>query len=212
MFQQLFSFSFSVGREDKLKASSYYKSRLSRVSSWEKLYAIYAARREEDYTSKRDIRFRNVPFGSKSKQVRRLLGTPRHIIHNDAMIQGHAVYFYKYNFAGILAKCEVHFLKDVFFLSTYSFYRTLDGKSTEVKKVLFSKYLDRQAQVDFDSCIRINDQKGNSILVEKDVELLITYISGDSNIADAIIGKIRQKEFQLKEEENRRTHLLSEVL
>ena len=210
-FRRIFSFT-TIGKEEKLRASSYYRSRLSRISSWEKLYAIYTIRQESDFNSTRDIGFRNVPFGSKSKQVRRLLGEPRHIINNTSAIQGHMVFFYKYNFAGILTKCEVHFLNDTFFLSTYAFYRTLDGKSTEVKEVLFSKYLDPKVKVDFDATLRINDQKGNSILLEKDVELMITYISGEKNIMEAIAGHIKQNEISLAKEENKRMHLLSEVL
>jgi len=195
MFTKVFPFFKWENRHSVSSKNNYYQSRLNRIDSWEKLYNFI---KDSEYISlpkEKEIVFYDLPFGLSQKAIVKQFGKPRHILINNPKIKDHEVYFYKFNFYGVMAKCEIHFIKKSFFLASYFFSRTIDDACKEILDIILLKYMDG-ASLSFENKFQLVDKNNNRLIFEKDVDYVVTYFSGDSNLNQSIIDKIKEAEFK----------------
>ncbi len=197
VFSNVFPFFRWESKRIASAKSTYYQSRLNRIDSWEKLYILVFNENKFILNTEQSVLFYNIPFGVSQKVIVQKFGNPRHKLDNDSKIKGHEVYFYKFNFYGIVAKCEVHFINKTFFLASYFFNRTMDGVSKEVLDIIVQKYTkdDRFAH---ENAFQIEDQQKNKLIIENDVDYVLTYLSGDANLYASVLN-------QITEQDNRKT-------
>ncbi len=170
---------FKKEKSRESEASYYYRTRLNRISSWESLSGLLNKKSETDLNTSEIIKFREVPFGSSISQLKKFLGKPKFEMKNNPLIKGHLVLFYKFHIDGISTKCEVHFIDNYFFMATYTFESISDGSNPVVESALFMKYLGLKSQY-FINKLRLSDSNGNILLIDRSVELNISYLSGNS--------------------------------
>jgi hypothetical protein len=187
--------------------SHYYQTRLNRIDSWEKLYKLSSDSEVVTLTNDKKITFFDIPFGVSLSTITKRFGEPRFILNNTSKIKNHVVYFYKFNFYGVKARCEIHFMNKTFFLASYFFSRSIEDSSKEILMTISQKYLDRN-EFEFDNSFQLVDSKGDKLIFEKDVDYIITYFSGDKSMYQTIENKIKEVEtVRLSSKKTRQTVL-----
>jgi hypothetical protein len=141
----------------------------------------------------KQITFFDIPFGVSQKAITKRFGEPRFVLNNTSKIKNHEVCFYKFNFHGVKARCEIHFINKTFFLASYFFSRSIEDSSREILGTISKKYLDRN-EFEFGNSFQLLDSKGDKLIFEKDVDYIVTYFSGNKNLYQAIVDKINEVE------------------
>jgi hypothetical protein len=185
-------FKWPVNRYASYK-SHYYQTRLNRIDSWEKLYKLSSDSEVVVLPSDKKITFFDIPFGASLNTITKRFGEPRFILNNTSKIKNHVVCFYKFNFYGVKARCEIHFINKIFFLASYFFSRSIEDSSKEILKTISKKYLDKN-ELEFDNSFQLVDSKGDKLIFEKDVDYIITYFSGDKSLYQTILDKMKEVE------------------
>lgn len=211
LLSNVFPFLGSQARQHFVSKKNYYQSRLNRIDSWEKLYKLTQDLNTVLVSDDKQIHFYNVPFGVNQKAIIKQFGKPRHILNNNSKIKDHEVYFYKFNFYGVLAKCEIHFWKNSFFLASYFFNRTIDDVSKDIVDIIFQKYRNG-LPIEFENRFQLVDRNNNKLIFEKDVDYVVTYFSGDSQLNRSILDKIQEEEFKRMNSRKARENVLSRAL
>jgi len=173
--------------------SHYYQTRLNRIDSWGKLYKLSSDSEVVHLSNDKHITFFDIPFGVSLNTILKRFGEPRFFLNNTSKIKNHVVCFYKFNFYGVKARCEIHFINKTFFLASYFFSRSIEDSSKEILGIISEKYLDEKG-FEFNNSFQLVDSKGDKLIFEKDVDYIITYFSGNKNLYQAIEDKIKEVE------------------
>lgn len=188
----------------------YYRTRLNRISSWEKINELNSNTKDDFLTTTERIEFRNIPFGSTKKFVLKHLGTPRYEMIDKEFIDGHLILFYKFKMVGISIKCELHFIDNYFFLATYTFNCCSEGKNENVESILLTKYLG--LKYDYQTNIKIIDKNKNTLIMERGVELNVSYQTGDPEFKKMVLKVIYEKSSFKESQRSRRDKVLENIL
>lgn len=153
------------------------------------------------HTSNNDIQFKNIPFGASKDEVIQFLGNPRFstILTNPNF----EILFFKEMIGVYKVITQVHFFKNEFFLSSYTFrsLNTCDVK--RIKSVFLEKY--HAGSLLETDLVMFSDKNENKIFFSNEIFTRICYLSGNSKIIEDIksIPNIQQNCKKLEDNVNK---------
>jgi hypothetical protein len=185
---------FKKREPDSLTSKSVYYERECVVNTVTDLFLLLSDIKDFEYRNTNvPITISNIPLnGINTKQVKKILDTPKYIFNNNDNIEGHSVLFYKEEADIYRFLIQFHFINDNLFFVANKIYTGMSlshNNKVLIVKQLAKKYLNLDDfDVPGDYGIFIRDNNNNKLFTRDGVYFFVNYITGD-NVIDELYEK-----------------------
>jgi hypothetical protein len=128
------------------------------------------------FDTARNVMFKDLAWGISPRQTVNKLGRIRYKVENSNEFENHQILFFKRGILAQKAVMQCHFLRNELYFIHIDFHSSLSNELGFVSDMVFEKYLPTQTAAGPNTCIR--DRHDNKLILNNEVTLNISYISG----------------------------------
>src|SRR5687768_6633771 len=156
--------------------------------------------------SYKDVVFKDLLWGMTSRDVVHRLGSPRYKVDRLNDLNDHLILFFKREIMDQKTVMQCHFLHNQLYFIHIDFLSSLSKEISMIQEMIFKKYALGKSLSQQGNCIK--DCYQNKLIINNDVILSLSYISGTPSVM-----KILEKQLQRKmiTEKERMQYRLSEL-
>ena len=168
----------------------FYKSLIVK-NTLQSSYQCLTTELPETAESYQDIIYKGIPWGSSSRDVVTKLGAARYKVEELNDLEDHLILFFKREILNEKAIVQCHFIDNQLYFIHIDFLSSLSVDVTFIHDLILKKYLlSHHAAA---RPLSLKDCYQNKLIINTDVTLSLSYVSGTASIARLFEKQLQKK-------------------